>query len=398
MAYFQPYIDSSGMHIPMYNDIRDDLISQMKQIFGSDIYIDNDSQDYQQISIFARKIYDTFCLAQLVYNNRTPITAIGVGLDNISAIANIQRKPATYSKVQLTITGDPGTVIQNGEATDGTNNWVIEGVVTIPSNGNITVEAHSAEAGNFTALPNTITTIATPVFGWISVTNNYSAEPGTNIESDASLRGRFAAATRKTSVTVMDGITASLENIPEVTKVRGWENDTGGVSTGSVPANIPAGLPPHSVTFIVEGGEDIAIANWLFNKKTPGCYTNGTTEVQLTSVTGNTNTIRFYRPTYTDAYFKIKIKKLSTWNDEYLTIIKNNLVTLVEGMAIGDPIYLSTVWSVAAGSTGDVSAPAFSVTGVQLSNNGSTWQDADLTQVFYGLFNTDADKVLLEVS
>ena len=58
MAYFNPYIDGTGIHVPTYNDIRDELISQMKQIFGSDIYIDEDSMDYQQISIFAKKIYD----------------------------------------------------------------------------------------------------------------------------------------------------------------------------------------------------------------------------------------------------------------------------------------------------------------------------------------------------
>lgn len=55
MAYFSPYIDLTGMHIPTYADIRDELISMMKQIFGQDIYIDVDSQDYQQISIFAKR-------------------------------------------------------------------------------------------------------------------------------------------------------------------------------------------------------------------------------------------------------------------------------------------------------------------------------------------------------
>ena len=65
MAYFPPYIDETGMHIPTYSDIRDDLISSMKEIFGNDIYIDEDSQDYQQISIFAKKIFDTNALALL---------------------------------------------------------------------------------------------------------------------------------------------------------------------------------------------------------------------------------------------------------------------------------------------------------------------------------------------
>ena len=101
MAYFAPYIDATGMHIPTYTDIRDDLISKMKEIFGNDIYIDEDSQDYQQISIFAKKIFDTNALALLVYNNRTVNTAIGVGLDNLCAIAGIVRKAATYSTTNV---------------------------------------------------------------------------------------------------------------------------------------------------------------------------------------------------------------------------------------------------------------------------------------------------------
>ena len=175
MAYFTPYIDATGMHIPKYEDIRDNLIDQMKQIFGTDIYIDEDSQDYQQISIFARKIYDVNALALLVYNNRTPTTAIGIGLDSICAIAGIQRKPATYSTVQLTITGDAGTVITNGQATDGTYIWNLPETVTIPDNGVITVEATCNIAGNISASSNSITMISTPTFGWLSVTNNYNA-------------------------------------------------------------------------------------------------------------------------------------------------------------------------------------------------------------------------------
>ena len=58
MPYFEPYIDVSGLHIPLYSDIRDDLIDKMKIIFGDDIYIEQDTMDYQQISIMARKIYE----------------------------------------------------------------------------------------------------------------------------------------------------------------------------------------------------------------------------------------------------------------------------------------------------------------------------------------------------
>ena len=75
MTYFAPYIDDAGLHIPTYGDIRDDLVAQFKAIYGQDIYLENDSQDYQMISAFALKTYDTMQLLQVVYNNHSPKTA-----------------------------------------------------------------------------------------------------------------------------------------------------------------------------------------------------------------------------------------------------------------------------------------------------------------------------------
>lgn len=398
MAYFTPFIDETGLHIPTYTDIRDELISKMKTIFGDDIYIDPDSMDYQQVSIFARKIYDTNCLAQLVYNNRTPITAIGVGLDNDVVYAGIKRKPATNSTVQLTISGDAGTVINKGEASDGTNSWVLPDVVTIPDNGIITVQATSKEPGNIGALPNTINKVVTPVYGWLSVINNTAAQPGTNIETDASLRGRFAMGTRQPSQTVFEAMWASIESIDEVTRVRGYENDTGTTSTGTQPPGIPANLPPHSVTFVVEGGDETQVATEIWNKKAPGCYTNGTTEVQLVSVTGNVFTIRYYKPTYKQVYVKVSLMKLAGYNDEYVNKIKQAISEYILGMQLAENVYRSIIWSVATSAMDSIKNPAYSVTDIQFSTNGTSFSPADVIQNFWEAANTTVDMVTVEVS
>lgn len=398
MAYTAPYIDSTGLHIPTYTEVRDDLIASMKQIFGNDIYIDQDSMDYQMISVFARKVFDTFLLGQLVYNNRTPITAIGVGLDNVAAFANLQRKPATHSIVQLTISGSAGTVINNGEASDGTNSWMLPDEVTIPENGIITVSATSKEPGMFQALPNTITQIITPVYGWLSVTNNYSAQPGDDIESDAALRGRFSFATRKASVTVFEGIWASIEAIDDVLRVKGYENDTSVTSDGTTPAGLPATLPPHSVTFVVEGGNDMQVASVIYDKKAPGCYTNGTTAVELTSPIGNKNTIRFYRPTYKNVNVKITLKKLPTYNTEYEQKIQNAVSEYILGMDLANPVYRSIIWSVATSVMDSIKDPAYSVVDVQFSTDGgSSYSPADIIPEFYEAANTAPNMVTIEV-
>ena len=60
MSYFTPYVDGSGLHLPTYQDILADMIASMKKIYGSDIYLGNDSADYQFLSILALKVADSY--------------------------------------------------------------------------------------------------------------------------------------------------------------------------------------------------------------------------------------------------------------------------------------------------------------------------------------------------
>ena len=390
MAYTAPYIDELGMHVPTYNDILKDLLDSMKQIFGTDIYLDEDSMDYQQISIFAKKIYDTNSLALLVYNNRTANTSVGVGLDNLCALVGIKRKPATYSECQLTITGDPGTVITGGKANDGTYNWNLPDEVTIPSNGTIIVQATCETSGYITAAPNTINTIATPLYGWIGVTNQYAATPGKNVESDANLRARYYVSTMLPAVSIFDSMLASLSSITDVKRVKGYENDTNQTSV--------EGLPPHSVTFVVEEGDDGQIAEMIYNKKTPGCYTNGTTDIEILSEAGNVTHIRFYRPTYKNVWVKVNITKLAGYNDSVVDKIKKALVDYIKSADIHDTIYRQILISVVIGQLTSTTSPEFSVTDVQISTDGSAYSQNDLALAFNEAGISALDKIEVVVS
>ncbi len=390
MPYVPPYIDNTGMHIPTYSEIRDDLIQQMKSIFGEDIYIDEDSKDYQQISIFAKKIFDTNALGLLVYNNRTPNTAIGIGLDNLCALVGITRKPATYSTVQLTITGNAGTTITNGKATDGTYTWNLPASVTIPDNGTIVVEATCDVSGSITAAANTINIIATPTFGWLSVTNTYVASAGVDVETDAELRGRYANATYQPSKTVLDGLLENIEALEGVTRSKIYENDTNEADSN--------GLPAHSITAVVEGGEDNDIATAIYFKKTPGCYTNGTTAVDLTTLSGNEATIRFYRPTNVAILVKIAIKQLPGYNPAYADEIKEAVYNYLSNLDIAETVYRSIIWSVAIQTMVSINSPAFSVLGVQLGRNPQSITDQDITMAFNEVAKTAKAAIQVVVS
>lgn len=395
MAYFSPYIDGTGMHIPLYQEIVDKLVEDMKQIFGDDIYLEADSQDYQQISIFARMIYDSYNLALLAYNNRTPKDAVGIGLDNIVALAGIQRKPATASTVVLTITGVDGTKISNGEVSDDNGNyWELPDEVIIPSNGIIDVTATSKEKGNVFALPNTITNINTPVYGWLSVTNKQASSAGIDVENDFELRGRFSLSVLGPSSSIFESLQESLAAIPGVTRVRGYENDTSATSTGTVPPNVPAGIPSHTISFVVEGGNDVDVATELYMKKTPGCGTFGTTTVKFQSVTGNILAVNFYRPKYTNVKVKITIKQLDGYTSDYVDKMQEAISTYITEMSIAEALYNSVLISVALEAMNSKNYPAYTVTKVECStDDGSTWSTNDVNQVYYGAFTCSKSDV-----
>lgn len=395
MAYFSPYVDGTGMHIPLYQEIVDKLVEDMKQIFGDDIYLEADSQDYQQISIFARMIYDSYNLALLAYNNRTPKDAVGIGLDNIVALAGIQRKPATASTVVLTITGVDGTKISNGEVSDDNGNyWELPDEVIIPSNGIIDVTATSKNKGNVTVLPNTVTRIVTPVYGWLSVTNKQASSAGVDVETDFELRGRYSLSVLGPSSSIFESLQEALLAIPGVTRVRGYENDTSATSTGTVPPNVPAGIPSHTISFVVEGGDETDVATELYLKKTPGCGTFGTTNVSLLSITGNTFVINFYRPTYTDVKVKITIKELDGYTSDYVDKMQEAISTYITEMSIAEALYNSVLISVALEAMNSKNYPAYTVTKVECStDDGSTWSTNDVNQVYYGAFTCSKSDV-----
>lgn len=182
----------------------------------------------------------------------------------------------------------------------------------------------------------------------------------------------------------------NIEALEGVTRVKMYENDT-----NAADAN---GLPAHSITAVVEGGLDDDIATAIYFKKTPGCYTNGTTSVDITTLSGSQVTIRFYRPTYKQVYVKVSIKQLPGYNASYADDIKAAIAGYIQEMQIAEPVYRSILWSVAVQTMTSINTPAFSVTNIQLSTNGTTYQDADISMLFNEVAQTDLNKITVEVS
>ena len=390
MSYTPPSITSAGLSIPAYTDIRDDLILIAKSIFGQDIYLEQDSMDYQYISAVALKISDAMQGLQLAYNNRSPVSAIGAGLDAIVKINGIARKKASYSTCIVTLTGDVGTIITNGIISDSSgNNWSLPSSVVLSSSP-IDISSTCQKIGNISALTGDIKNIVTPTKGWIGVVNAVAAIVGQPVERDAQLRARQANSTSLPSQTLLDGTVAGIASIANVSRQKVYENDTNILDVN--------GLPAHSITCVVEGGTDLDIAQQIYSRKGIGCYTNGTTSVALTDAYDIPTMIRFYRPSYVDIDVTINVKKFVGYTADNTAQIKQSVADYLNSLRIGDDLAVSSLWYAALSVNPNISNPIFSITTLTAGKHAFTQGIIDIIILFNEVTQGNAAHVTVNVT
>ena len=370
MAYFAPYIDASGLHIPTYQDIMDYLEEQVRLIFGNDIYLGDDAQDYQLLSVFAAKLYDVMQLAELNYNNRSPATASGAALDTLVAINGLQRQPATASTATVTLTGTAGAVISGGAVQQVSTGylWSLPASVTIGSDGTAEALATCQQLGPTIAVPGDLSIIATPTAGWVSVTNAAAADLGRAVETDAELRARQAQSVANPSQTIIESLQGGLASVPGVSLVKVYQNDT-----DTVDAN---GLPAHSIEAVVEGGDDYDIAYQINLRKDDGVSTNGTESETVVDTMGQSHTINFSRPTQTPIYVSMTIKPLVGYKGS--DSIKAAVAAYINALGIGEDVYAAAIMVAAMQTMTSISAPEFNITTLQLGTSASPSGTADI--------------------
>lgn len=378
MTYFKPYVDSTGLHIPTYNDILEDMIAAMKQIYGDDIYLDNSSPDYQLLSIFALKQSDTLQAMAYAYNARSPETAIGTSLDSVVKLNGIKRKAAGHSTCQVKITGSPFTQITNGAVKDRAGlTWDLPANVVIDSNGTAYTVATCRTAGAVSALAGDISQIETPTYGWVSVTNEVAAVLGNAQETDAQLRERQTISTANPSQTMLDGTKGAIAALKNVSRYAVYENDT---NVSSVTDDNPYGLPAHSVTCVVEGGTDEDVAEAIFLHKGIGCYTHGDVEVQYTDQNDYINRVRFFRPVYKDIFVKVVLKKYTGYISTMTVKVREAVYNYLAALTIGSDVSASVLSNIITDCNPSLTKPIFGIKELKLglSKSAMAAQDIDI--------------------
>jgi len=368
------YIDETGYHYPDYSNVLKWYQEQYKSIFGADVYLGADSQDGQLLTLFATASYDVMSLGSTLFNSFSPQFSQGIQLSKNVKINGITRLEATLSTVDLKIIGTSGTVITNGKVEDvAGDKWLLPVTVTIPLSGEITVTAVSEFEGAYAVGANAITKISTPTLGWQTVTNLTASVSGRDYETDAELRIRQKKSTAQPSQTVYSGIIGGILNIDGVDKAELYENDT--------DLTDEDGIPPHTISAVVHGGDSQTIGEAIALRKTIGCGTFGTTSVVVSDSIGIPKTINFNRPTTATIKVNIAIKTLFGWSQSYASDIQNAIIAHIDALSIGEDIIFVKLY-VPANLAGTLAFESFDIASMTIAKNTGAFGSANIPILF----------------
>ena len=365
-------IDATGCHCPALSDFLAYRIAAYQSVYGTDTYLGSDSQDGEYLVILAQADFDTATAVVAAYNAFAPGTAVGAGLSSVVKTNGLTRAVSSYSTVDVVVGGQARTQVPAGAVvSDGTNAWVLP-AFTIGDAGVLTITATASVQGALTAIANTIVNMLTPYAGWQSVTNPAAAVPGAPVEQDGALRLRQSKSTALQASGLLQSVAALVLALPGVTAVTPYEN-----VGNAIDAN---GLPGHSVSLVVTGGDAATVAAAIKLKMSGGCATYGTVHIPFIDEYGITRVTSFVRA----VDVTITCNAQLTFGSKYTALVGSNvkaaLAAYVTGLAAGDDV---VPWDVASTLKPLALPGVFKLEGLTFARDGLPLSAADVAMAFY---------------
>lgn len=356
-------LTDEGLVIRTREVIREDINSQLRQLFGNSINLSDRSILGQIVGIISDRIGEVWELLEQVNSSQDPDKATKTLLDALCTLTGTFRPHAASSTVTLTLTGtnstvipfesefatastaksfttlDPATLtvpsawtgltayvvgdrvlntnvydcIQAGTSAaspgpvgsnpdlvaDGTCLWTFVGVGPAAAD----VDAVSVELGPIVATRKDITTIVNSIGGLVSVTNLADASLGRLDAEDSELRILREDELSVAGSSPFDALLGQLRRVDGVTAVTLFPNNTDTTDAD--------GVPPHSVESLVRGGEDQDIWDALLANVAAGIGTHGTTIGTAEDSQGTLQTEKFSRPELIPIFVRLAVIKSS---------------------------------------------------------------------------------------
>jgi hypothetical protein len=339
--------NGDGLTTKTLTEIRTELETAYKEIYGEDINLDPNSPDGQTLNLYAEGAIDLREILELINAGFDPDQAEGRVLDQRVALNGIARIGGTFTTVPVIITVDRALNLVGLDGESDELNPDIENLFTVKDDagnlfylldsqtivgaGSVAYSFRAAELGDVQVLVNTITTPVTIIAGVTDINNTSGASTqGVNEESDADLRKRRKISTSISAIGYLDAIESALQNLDNVVTAIVLENDTDTIDSNTIP--------PHSIWAIVEGGDDTEIGEVIYAKKSSGSGMKGSETVNITRPNGTTYTAKFDRPSDQNLWIKFSLSLPGGG------AIDNNYIK--------DQIVENVVWGVGADAVG----------------------------------------------
>jgi uncharacterized phage protein gp47/JayE len=378
-----PVISAAGITLPSYNDVLLGYQQGYASVYGVDASIQPDDIDGQWIAIQAQAYFDLCQMIGVMYNMWGVLNTSGPMLDNICALTNTQRQAPTNSTAIVTVSGTAYTLISNGVIGDNQNlgtTWDLPASVTIPSGGTIQVTATCTTAGAVSAQASSLTNILTPTGGWTAVTNPAPAIPGTAVETDAQLVQQQQLSVSSGAITPIEAIAAAVANVPGVSSVAYFNNDTG------LPVN---GVPAGNFALIVAGGDSNAVAAAIAAKKPPGIPSFGNVAVVVFDAQGTPDTINWFEVSLVQLNIQITISPKAGYQAQTGADIQKSVAAFINAFIAGQSSYLNDLYGPAKLNN------TYTVTNIQQGVAGGGLAPSDLNPLIYQQFHTTAAHVTI---
>jgi len=253
---------------------------------------------------------------------------------------------------------------------DATVTWSYVGDGTAAIDATITAQV----PGPFAALTGQITSIESPVSGWLSVRNMSDALVGAYVETDAALRNRREAELAGRGNGPVPAIRADILKIGQGTANAVLDCIVFENYTDVVDAN---GIPPHSFEAVVLGGLDADIRQTIFDTKPAGIRPHGTVSGTVTDSTGISHIIKFTRPTTYAIWIEVDVTyNAARWpldGDAQVNAAILAALTPANGYTLGKDV---TVWGI--GAAIDVVPGVLNVTAIRLGTAPAPVGTADI--------------------
>jgi hypothetical protein len=370
--YAPPSIGPAGLTVSSYQSILADNLGGFLNIYGQNQNVAPDTAIFQFLSLLSLKNSDVNLGLQLAFNQSSPQTAIGAGLDRQLKMNGLGRLTFTFSTAPVTITGTAGATLTNAFGQDVNGNlWALPTPFTL-SAASVNTIVTCTTPGAVVAEFGEINIVATPMNGWTppsgTITNTAAATAGDPVESDSSARARQSISVALPALTPIAATLAAVLQTPGVIRVNPGQPTPGGPGTSveNPTGDVDFwGNPAHSISIVAQGGSPSDVALSIYLKKTIGCLTNGTTSVVVTDPTipSYQETISYFQPTNVAPFVGAYINGGSTATVE---AVQTAILLYLSSLAIGAPIDYSAVYGTIMAVNPSLANPIFTLVALTL--------------------------------